>query len=193
MAEAFTLYTYFRSSAAYRVRIALNLKGIKPDYRFVHLLKEGGQQHGHDYAKLNPQELVPTLVHEGYAIGQSLAIMEYLDEVKPEPALLPRDPAGRARVRQIGLCRRLRHPSREQSARAELPAQTSRPQRRRSHQLDDALDRSRASARSRRCCRARPRRAISAMAIHRRSPMSVSFRRWRMRGADGPTSTPFPP
>jgi maleylpyruvate isomerase len=101
MADRFTLYTYFRSSAAYRVRIALNLKDIAPDYRFVHLLKDGGQQHGRHYAELNPQELVPTLVHDGHAIGQSLAIMEYLDEIKPEPPLLPRDAAGRARVRQL--------------------------------------------------------------------------------------------
>jgi maleylpyruvate isomerase len=101
MSEAFTLYSYFRSSAAYRVRIALNLKGIKPDYRPVHLLKDGGQQHHKDYARLNPQELVPTLVHDGHTIGQSLAIMEYLDEVKPEPAFLPEDPTGRARVRQL--------------------------------------------------------------------------------------------
>ena len=64
-------------------------------------MKDGGQQHAPDYARLNPQELVPTLVHDGHAIGQSLAIMEYLDEVKPEPPLLPKDPAGRARVRQL--------------------------------------------------------------------------------------------
>ena len=100
-AEAFTLYSYFRSSAAFRVRIALNLKGIEPDYRFIHLLKDGGQQHASEYARLNPQELVPTLVHEGHAIGQSLAIMEYLDEIKPEPPLLPKDALGRARVRQL--------------------------------------------------------------------------------------------
>jgi maleylacetoacetate isomerase len=101
MAEPFTLYTYARSSAAFRVRIALNLKGIKPDYRFVHLLKDGGQQRGTDYAKLNPQELVPTLIHDEHAIGQSLAIMEYLDEIQPEPPLLPKNALGRARVRQL--------------------------------------------------------------------------------------------
>ena len=100
-AEAFTLYSYFRSSAAFRVRIALNLKGIEPDYRFIHLLKDGGQQHAADYVHINPQELVPTLLHDGHAIGQSLAIMEYLDEIKPEPPLLPRDAWGRARVRQL--------------------------------------------------------------------------------------------
>src|ERR1700722_899962 len=101
MTDNFTLYTYARSSAAFRVRIALNLKGIKPDYRFVHLLKDGGQQHGADYAKLNPQELVPTLIHDGHAIGQSLAIMEYLDEIQPQPPHLPKDAPGRARVRQL--------------------------------------------------------------------------------------------
>jgi maleylacetoacetate isomerase len=100
-AEAFTLYSYFRSSAAFRVRIALNLKEIDADYRFVHLLKDGGQQHAADYARFNPQELVPTLLHDGRAIGQSLAIMEYLDEIKPEPPLLPKDALGRARVRQL--------------------------------------------------------------------------------------------
>ncbi|HEY1709313.1 MAG TPA: maleylacetoacetate isomerase [Rhizomicrobium sp.] len=100
MAE-FKLYSYFRSSAAYRVRIALNLKGIKPDYAFVHLLKDGGQQHGAAYRAVNPQELVPSLEHDGRAIAQSLAIIEYLDEVQPEPPLLPREFAARARVRQI--------------------------------------------------------------------------------------------
>lgn len=97
----FTFYGYFRSSAAFRARIALNLKGIKPELRFVHLLKDGGQQHGAEYKALNPQELIPALVHDGHTITQSLAIVEYLDEIVPEPAILPRDAAGRARVRSI--------------------------------------------------------------------------------------------
>lgn len=101
MNDSFTLYTYFRSSAAFRARIALNLKGLAPDYRFVHLLKDGGQQHGPDYARLNPQELVPALVHDGHTIVQSLALIEYLDEIVPEPPLLPKEPLARARVRQI--------------------------------------------------------------------------------------------
>jgi maleylacetoacetate isomerase len=100
MAE-FKLYSYFRSSAAYRVRIALNLKGITPDYAFVHLLKEGGQQHADSYRDINPQELVPALEHDGQTITQSLAIIEYLDEIKPEPPLLPKTPAARAHVRQL--------------------------------------------------------------------------------------------
>jgi maleylacetoacetate isomerase len=95
------LYGYFRSSAAFRARIALNLKGVAAEQKAVHLLRSGGEQHGADYKSVNPQELVPTLVHDGDAIGQSLAIIEYLDEIHPEPPLLPRDPRGRARVRQL--------------------------------------------------------------------------------------------
>ena len=87
MAADFALYGYFRSSAAFRARIALNLKGIVPELRFVHLLKDGGQQHNAEYKALNPQELIPLLVHDGHAISQSLAIIEYLDEIAPEPPL----------------------------------------------------------------------------------------------------------
>jgi maleylpyruvate isomerase len=94
-----TLYTYFRSSAAFRARIALNLKGLKPEQVFVHLRKR--QQVTEEYRSLNPQALVPTLVHDSHAIGQSLAIIEYLDEIVPKPPLLPADPPGRARTRQI--------------------------------------------------------------------------------------------
>lgn len=102
-APEFTLYGYFRSSAAFRVRLALNLKGIGADPHFVHLVKEGGKQHGEAYKTLNPQELVPTLVHRDRVISQSLAIIEYLDETVPQPPLLPADAAGRARVRAIAL------------------------------------------------------------------------------------------
>ncbi|MBV9570233.1 MAG: maleylacetoacetate isomerase [Alphaproteobacteria bacterium] len=101
MASEFVLYTYFRSSAAFRVRIALNLKGIEPEFRFVHLLRDGGAQHKAEYSAINPQELVPALVHNGHTITQSLAIIEYLDEIVPEPPLLPRDPLGRAQVRAM--------------------------------------------------------------------------------------------
>ena len=101
MKNDFALYGYFRSSAAFRARIALNLKGIKPELRFVHLLKDGGQQHTVEYKALNPQELIPALVHDGHLITQSLAIMEYLDEIVPEPSILPKDALGRARVREI--------------------------------------------------------------------------------------------
>lgn len=92
-------YTYFRSSAAFRTRIALSLKGLKHEDVFVHLRKN--EQLTADYLALNPQGLVPTLVHNGHAIGQSLAIIEYLDEVFPEPPFLPKDASGSARVRGI--------------------------------------------------------------------------------------------
>ncbi|MCC6920003.1 MAG: maleylacetoacetate isomerase [Alphaproteobacteria bacterium] len=96
-------YTYANSSAAYRTRIALNLKGVKAEEHYVHLLREGGQQHAAAYAQLNPQEIVPTLIDDGRPIGQSLAIIEYLEERFPAPPLLPKDPYERARVRQVAL------------------------------------------------------------------------------------------
>jgi maleylacetoacetate isomerase len=97
------LYDYFRSSAAYRVRIALNLKGVVPDERtFVHLRM--GNQRAQDYLALNPQGLVPALaLDDGEVLTQSLAIIEYLDETHPVPPLLPAAPAERARVRAIAL------------------------------------------------------------------------------------------
>ena len=95
------LYNYFRSSAAYRVRIALNLKGIRPENVFVHLQKS--EQLAAAYLQINPQGLVPTLVDGDEVITQSLAIIEYLDETHPVPPLLPAAPAERARVRSIAL------------------------------------------------------------------------------------------
>lgn len=103
MASDLTLYGYWRSSAAYRVRIALNLKGLDYVTRPVHLLRDGGEQHGADYRRLNPQELVPCLLDGERVVSQSLAIMEYLDETWPQPPLLPADAAGRARVRALAL------------------------------------------------------------------------------------------
>ena len=95
------LYTYFRSSAAYRVRIALNLKGMDYQAVPVHLVRNGGEHKSAEYLPLNPQGLVPALAVDGQVLTQSLAIMEYLDETHPDPALLPADPLGRARVRAI--------------------------------------------------------------------------------------------
>jgi maleylacetoacetate isomerase len=95
------LYTYFRSSAAFRVRIALNLKGLQYEPQFVHLAK--GEQRGAEYGAVNPQGLLPTFVDGAVRLNQSLAIMEYLDETHPRPALLPKDPVDRARVRSLSL------------------------------------------------------------------------------------------
>ncbi len=98
------LYTYFRSSAAYRVRIALNLKGIAAEQVSVHLTKDGGQQRMPVYLAKNPQALVPALeLDDGTVLTQSLAIIEYLDQIKPEPRLIPADPVMAARVRAVAL------------------------------------------------------------------------------------------
>jgi maleylacetoacetate isomerase len=95
------LYDYYRSSAAYRVRIALNLKGLEAERRFVHLRK--GEQRAPGYLETNPQGLIPTLVIDDRRITQSLAIIEYLDEKHPQPPLLPKDAEGRSFVRSIAL------------------------------------------------------------------------------------------
>ena len=96
------LYDYFRSSAAYRVRIALNLKGLTPERAAIHLRR--GAQRGDDYLAVNPQGLVPSLVtDDGDVLTQSLAIIEWLDGTHPQPRLLPTSAAGRARVRGLAL------------------------------------------------------------------------------------------
>jgi maleylacetoacetate isomerase len=96
------LYSYFRSSAAYRVRIALNLKGVAFETIPVHLTRDGGAQHAPEYRAVNPQQRVPALVlPSGEVLLQSLAIIDYLDEVYPDPPLLPTDAIERARVRAV--------------------------------------------------------------------------------------------
>lgn len=97
------LYSYFRSSAAYRVRIALNLKDLAHETEFVHLIKDGGQHSTPAYRAINPQALLPTLEQDGRFITQSLAIMEYLDEMHPDPPLLPGDATQRAGIRAFAL------------------------------------------------------------------------------------------
>jgi maleylpyruvate isomerase len=95
------LYGYFRSTAAYRVRIALGLKGLSAEHRFVHLRK--GEQTLPAYRGINPARLVPYWIDEGLELAQSLAIIEYLDETHPDPPLLPADAKGRAIAREIAL------------------------------------------------------------------------------------------
>ncbi|UDM50100.1 maleylacetoacetate isomerase [Cupriavidus sp. MP-37] len=95
------LYSYFRSSASFRVRIALELKGLSYDYVPVHLLKEGGQQLKPEFRAVNPDGLVPALADGEHVLQQSLAIVEYLDEVHPEPRLLPGTALDRAYVRGL--------------------------------------------------------------------------------------------
>jgi maleylacetoacetate isomerase/maleylpyruvate isomerase len=95
------LYTYFRSSAAFRVRIALNLKGLSYEASFVHLPR--GEHREPAYAAVNPQGLVPALLDEGRLFNQSIAILEYLEETHSNPPLLPKDAPGRARARSIAL------------------------------------------------------------------------------------------
>jgi maleylacetoacetate isomerase len=93
------LYTYFRSSAAYRVRIALNYKGLAYEPRCVHLLK--GEQNSYEYREINPEGRVPALRVDGAVLTQSLAIIEYLEETHPEPRLLPKLPIERAHARAL--------------------------------------------------------------------------------------------
>ncbi|MFG1329821.1 maleylacetoacetate isomerase [Xanthobacter autotrophicus] len=96
------LYTYWRSTSAYRVRIALALKGIAAEQLPVHLVRGGGEQHAPAYAALNPQQRLPTLVlDDGTVLTQSPAILEYLEEAYPEPALLPASAVARAKVRAV--------------------------------------------------------------------------------------------
>ncbi len=101
MLQVMKLYNYFRSSASFRVRIALALKQLPFDYVPVHLLK--GEHKAPEFAALSADTFVPVLDDGGHQLSQSLAIMEYLDEVYPDPPLLPADPLGRARVRALAL------------------------------------------------------------------------------------------
>ena len=102
MSQKIKLYSYYRSSCSYRVRIALYLKGIPFEYVSVHLLKKGGEQRSLQYRELNPEGQVPCLVHNNKAIAQSLAILQYLEDIYPLPSLFPNQPAKKAEV--ISIC-----------------------------------------------------------------------------------------
>ena len=173
MTDRLSLYSYWRSSAAYRVRIGLNIKALPYDIAPVHLLRDGGEQHGAEFAAANPQQLVPVLQHGHRLMRQSLAILEYLDEVWPTPPLLPATARDRQRVRalaQLVACdihplnnlRVMQYFERDWG----VPAARAR-------RLDAALDRCRGSMRSRRCCRIIPRPARSATAMRRPSPIAA--------------------
>ncbi|KAI0210000.1 Maleylacetoacetate isomerase [Lamellibrachia satsuma] len=95
------LYSYYRSSASWRVRLALAFKNIDYEYRAVHLVKGGGEQHTDEYKTLNPSRQVPTLIIDGTTLTQSMAIIEYLEETKEGRHILPKDPVGRAQARRI--------------------------------------------------------------------------------------------
>jgi maleylacetoacetate isomerase/maleylpyruvate isomerase len=97
------LYSYYRSSAAYRARIALNVKGLQYEYVAKHLLKNGGEHKSADYLAINPQGFIPALDHDGALVTQSVAIIEYLEEMFPSPPLLPQRPVDRAVVRAMSL------------------------------------------------------------------------------------------
>jgi maleylpyruvate isomerase len=97
------LYNFFRSSASYRVRIAFRLKGLDYEYRAVHLSRGGGEQRAPAFREVNPQSLVPALEDGPLRLTQSLAIIEYLEELYPQPPLLPRSSSERARVRALAL------------------------------------------------------------------------------------------
>jgi maleylpyruvate isomerase len=97
------LFNYFRSSGSYRVRIALNLKGLRYDYEPIHLRRNGGEQFTPEFRKLNPHALVPVLQDGQELLTQSIAILEYLEEVHPTPPLLPTEPIARAKVRALAL------------------------------------------------------------------------------------------
>ncbi len=101
MNERLKLYSYWRSSAAYRVRIGLNLKGLSYDTEPVHLVRDGGEQHMPAFRDANPQGLVPVLTHGSRTFRQSMAILEYLEEAWPAPPLLPSESRDRARVRAL--------------------------------------------------------------------------------------------
>ncbi|XP_039207559.1 maleylacetoacetate isomerase isoform X1 [Crotalus tigris] len=95
------LYTYFRSSCSWRVRIALALKGITYEQASINLIKDGGQQMTSDFQAVNPMQQVPAIKIDGIILSQSLAIIEYLEDTRPLPRLLPQDPKKRAMVRMI--------------------------------------------------------------------------------------------
>lgn len=159
MGRCMKLYSYFRSSASYRVRIALHFKGLAYEYVPVHLLRNGGEQLMPAYRKINRNALVPALIDENEVILQSLAIVEYLEETHPEPPLLPKDPFSRGYVRSIAPDG-VPNPSARQPARTEISEEGHRRERRGEKRVVPALDRSRVLYTGRTTCERRPDRTV---------------------------------
>ncbi len=101
MSEKLVLFNYWRSSSSYRVRIALHQKGLEFEYRPIHLVKNGGEQNSAEYLLLNPRGEVPFLQHGSFGVGQSVAILHYLEQMWPEPSLLPKSPKNQARCLEV--------------------------------------------------------------------------------------------
>ena len=181
------LHGYFRSSAAYRVRIALNLKGLSTDHLPHHLRK--GEQCAPAYLAINPQGLVPTLEgDDGAVLTQSLAIIEWLDETHPNPPLLPKDPLRRAKVRAFAHGARLRYASRakSQGSGAVAPARRGR----RESDGMGGLGQPRGIVRLRNAGRARGRPVLLRRQA-RRLRTSAWSRSLAMRGASASMFRPF--
>ena len=168
------LHDYWRSSASYRVRIALGLKGVPFTATSVDLL--AGAQKQADHVALNPQGLVPALEIDGLVLAQSLAIMDYLDETRPTPPLLPEAPQDRARIPANGPCNRDGNPSAKQLGRFGSSQDAFAGSGRGPTGLDGALDAQRAWLRSKHCSMPR-KRADSAMAMHPAWPTFAWCRR----------------
>ena len=134
----FELFGFWRTSATYRVRVALNLKGMSAQEHSVNL--DAGEQRSEAFLKINPLGAIPALVEKGHApLTQSLAILEFLDEVTPEPPLLPADPYGRARVRSIGAALAADNPSSNRAPGQKVSYDNRRVRRRRLARMADQL------------------------------------------------------
>ena len=181
------LHGYFRSSAAYRVRIALNLKGSPPSTCRIIFARASNARPA--YLAINPQGLVPALEDDaGAVLTQSLAIIEWLDETHPEPPLLPKDPLRRAKVRAFAHGARLRHPPGAESESAG-PAAPARPARGEGDGVG-GLGQPRGAVGLRNPDRRRDR-AVLLRRRRRPSPISAWCRSLPMRGASASTSRPF--